>query len=89
MFLYLTLASEINILNTNKTAPKKHINIKFNHYSIMMNHILKHQSFITFFLSGTLLILIIIQILDPGLDLEGPFSIIAGWLGIVIGFFLQ
>ena len=54
-----------------------------------MDHILKHQNFITVFLSVCLLGLIVVMILHPNIDLDGPFSIVTGWLGIVIGFFFN
>ena len=35
------------------------------------------------------LLLIIVKIVVPDLDIDVPFSIIVGWLGIVIGFFFN
>jgi predicted membrane channel-forming protein YqfA (hemolysin III family) len=55
----------------------------------MKNHIFKHQALITIFLLTLFSILIIIKILNPEKNLDIPFSLIAGWLGIVIGFFFN
>ena len=55
----------------------------------MINHIIKHQSFITLFLSFTLLGLLILSVIYPGLDLANLTAIITGWLGIIIGFFFN
>lgn len=55
----------------------------------MRNHIFRHQTFITISLFTILIVLIAFQITTPELDLDAQFSLIAGWLGIVIGFFFN
>lgn len=55
----------------------------------MRNHIFKHQSFITIFLTTIFVCLIVIQIAYPNITIDIPFSLVAGWLGIVIGFFFN
>lgn len=55
----------------------------------MKNHIINNQNIITTFLFVILLFLIIVSIFIPNIDIKGPFSIIAGWLGIIIGFFFN
>lgn len=55
----------------------------------MKSHIFRHQTFITVSLFTLLVFLIAFQIAMPERDLDGQFSLIAGWLGIVIGFFFN
>ncbi|MBT4604856.1 hypothetical protein HOC01_04405 [archaeon] len=52
-------------------------------------HVRRLQSYITLLLFGLLTILIAIKIILPGVNVESQFSIIAGWLGIIIGFFFN
>lgn len=55
----------------------------------MRNHIFRHQSFITIFLATIFVLLIVMKIVSPNRNLDIPFSLIAGWFGIVIGFFFN
>ncbi len=55
----------------------------------ILKHILRYQGTLTLFLCGLLLLTFLASIFYPELNLDKYFSIITGWLGIVIGFFFN
>ena len=55
----------------------------------MRDHIFRHQTFITLFLSTIFILLIAMQTVYPERNFDIPFSLVAGWLGIIIGFFFN
>ena len=55
----------------------------------MTNHVVRKQSLIVYCLFSLLLILILVKIIFPEVNVDDPFFVITGWLGIVIGFFFN
>lgn len=65
-------------------------NIKHQQFPFLMKgHIFKHQTLITVFLCTLFVFLIALQIVYADRNFDTQFALIAGWLGIVIGFFFN
>ncbi len=55
----------------------------------MREHVFRHQTMITVFLCTIFIFLIALQIVYAERNFDTQFTLIAGWLGIVIGFFFN